>query len=112
MTLEREALYERINQRVDLMMEQGLLQEIDGLMKKNYSKNLQSMKAIGYKEWFDYYHGTQTLEETLELIKKNSRNYAKRQYTWFNNQIPVKWFNVNLENFDQTIKTVINDLER
>ncbi|WP_279160992.1 tRNA (adenosine(37)-N6)-dimethylallyltransferase MiaA [Thomasclavelia cocleata] len=112
LTLEREALYERINQRVDLMMEQGLLQEIDGLMKKNYSKNLQSMKAIGYKEWFDYYQGTQTLEETLELIKKNSRNYAKRQYTWFNNQIPVKWFNVNLENFDQTIKTVINDLER
>ncbi|WP_286077613.1 tRNA (adenosine(37)-N6)-dimethylallyltransferase MiaA, partial [Thomasclavelia cocleata] len=107
LTLEREALYERINQRVDLMMEQGLLQEIDGLMKKNYSKNLQSMKAIGYKEWFDYYQGTQTLEETLELIKKNSRNYAKRQYTWFNNQIPVKWFNVNLENFDQTIKTVI-----
>ena len=112
LTLEREALYERINQRVDLMMEQGLLQEIDGLMKKNYSKNLQSMKAIGYKEWFDYYQGTQTLVETLELIKKNSRNYAKRQYTWFNNQIPVKWFNVNLENFDQTIKTVINDLER
>ncbi|WP_281518297.1 tRNA (adenosine(37)-N6)-dimethylallyltransferase MiaA [Thomasclavelia cocleata] len=112
LTLEREALYERINQRVDLMMEQDLLQEIDGLMKKNYSKNLQSMKAIGYKEWFDYYQGTQTLEETLELIKKNSRNYAKRQYTWFNNQIPVKWFNVNLENFDQTIKTVINDLER
>ncbi len=112
LTLEREALYERINQRVDLMMEQGLFQEIDGLMKKNYSKSLQSMKAIGYKEWFDYYQGTQTLEETLELIKKNSRNYAKRQYTWFNNQIPVKWFNVNLENFDQTIKTVINDLER
>lgn len=112
LTLEREALYERINQRVDLMMEQGLLQEIDALMKKNYSNNLQSMKAIGYKEWFDYYKGIQTLEETLELIKKNSRNYAKRQYTWFNNQIPVKWFNVNLEDFNQTIKTVINDLER
>lgn len=110
LTLERDVLYERINQRVDLMMKQGLLQEINGLMKKNYLNNLQSMKAIGYKEWFDYYKGVQTLEETLELIKKNSRNYAKRQYTWFNNQIPVKWFNVNLNDFNETIKTVIREL--
>lgn len=112
LTLEREVLYERINQRVDSMMKQGLLQEIDDLMKKNYSNNLQSMKAIGYKEWFNYYKGIQTLDETLELIKKNSRNYAKRQYTWFNNQTPVKWFGVNLEDFNQTIKAVISDLER
>ena len=112
LTLEREVLYERINQRVDLMMKQGLLQEIDDLMKKKYSNNLQSMKAIGYKEWFNYYKGIQTLDETLELIKKNSRNYAKRQYTWFNNQTPVKWFEVNLEDFNQTIKAVISDLER
>lgn len=112
LTLEREVLYERINQRVDSMMKQGLLQEIDDLMKKNYSNNLQSMKAIGYKEWFNYYKGIQTLDETLELIKKNSRNYAKRQYTWFNNQTPVKWFEVNLEDFNQTIKAVISDLER
>lgn len=70
LTLEREVLYERINQRVDLMMKQGLLQEIDDLMKKKYSNNLQSMKAIGYKEWFNYYKGIQTLDETLELIKK------------------------------------------
>ena len=112
LTLEREVLYERINQRVDSMMKQGLLQEIDDLMKKNYSNNLQSMKAIGYKEWFNYYKGIQTLDETLELIKKNSRNYAKRQYTWFNNQTPVKWFEVNLEDFNQTIKSVISDLER
>lgn len=112
LTLEREVLYERINQRVDSMMKQGLLQEIDDLMKKNYSNNLQSMKAIGYKEWFNYYKGIQTLDETLESIKKNSRNYAKRQYTWFNNQTPVKWFEVNLEDFNQTIKAVISDLER
>ena len=89
LTLERDVLYERINQRVDLMMEQGLYQEIEKLMKKNYSSSLQSMKAIGYKEWFAYFQGNQSLEETLELIKKNSRNYAKRQYTWFNNQLPV-----------------------
>ena len=70
LTLERESLYQRIDQRVDLMMEQGLLQEIDGLMKKNYTREMQSMKAIGYKEWFAYYQGTQTLDETLELIKR------------------------------------------
>ena len=69
------------------------------------------MKAIWYKEWFSYYQGTQTLDETLELIKKNSRNYAKRQYTWFNNQVPVIWFNVNLNNFNETINAVISELE-
>lgn len=111
LTLKRDILYERINQRVDLMMEQGLFQEINDLMKKNYSPELQSMKAIGYKEWFAYFKGEQSLEETLELIKKNSRNYAKRQYTWFNNQVPVKWFEVNLNNFDKTIEAVINDLK-
>lgn len=110
LTLDRDILYDRINQRVDLMMEQGLLQEIDELMKKNYSPALQSMKAIGYKEWFAYYQGHQSLEETLELIKKNSRNYAKRQYTWFNNQLPVKWYKVNLNDFNDTIKTVIDDI--
>ena len=110
LTLERDVLYERINQRVDLMMEQGLYQEIEKLMKKNYSSSLQSMKAIGYKEWFAYFQGNQSLEETLELIKKNSRNYAKRQYTWFNNQLPVEWFKVNLNDFDETINMVIADL--
>ena len=111
LTLERDILYERINQRVDLMMKQGLYQEIEKLMKKNYSSSLQSMKAIGYKEWFAYFQGNQSLEETLELIKKNSRNYAKRQYTWFNNQLPVIWFNVNLNDFDETINMVIDDLK-
>lgn len=111
LTLERSTLYERINQRVDKMMEQGLLQEIDDLMKKEYAPELQSMKAIGYKEWFGYYQGHQSLQETLELIKKNSRNYAKRQYTWFNNQVPVRWFDVNLDDFNETIEAVINDLK-
>lgn len=111
LTLDREILYERINQRVDLMMKQGLFQEIEGLMKKNYSNNLQSMKAIGYKEWFAYYQGKQSLEETIELIKKNSRNYAKRQYTWFNNQMPVKWFTCNLNDFNETVEMVVTYLK-
>lgn len=112
LTLPRDVLYERINMRVDKMMVAGLAKEIDEIMKKNYSSELQSMKAIGYKEWFAYYQGKQSLEETLELIKKNSRNYAKRQYTWFNNQMPVNWFEVNLNNFDETIEQVVNEIEQ
>lgn len=111
LTLPRDILYQRINQRVDEMMAQGLLAEIDQLMKKGYSSDLQSMKAIGYKEWFAYYQGIQSLEETIELIKKHSRNYAKRQYTWFNNQVPVEWFDVDLANFDNTVKNVISYIE-
>lgn len=112
LTLPRDVLYERINERVDLMMNQGLLQEIEMLMRMNLSPELQSMKAIGYKEWFAYYQGNQNLEETIELIKKNSRNYAKRQYTWFNNQVPVKWFDVNLNDFDDTVNNVIKYLNK
>ena len=111
LTLPRGILYQRINQRVDEMMAQGLLAEIDQLMKKGYSSDLQSMKAIGYKEWFAYYQGIQSLEETIELIKNPSRNYAKRQYTWFNNQVPVEWFDVDLANFDNTVKNVISYIE-
>lgn len=112
LTLPRDVLYKRINERVDSMMNQGLLQEIEMLMKMNLSPELQSMKAIGYKEWFAYYQGNQNLEETIELIKKNSRNYAKRQYTWFNNQVPVKWFDVNLNDFDDTVNNVIKYLNK
>ena len=93
------------------MVQQGLLNEIDMLMKKNLSADLQSMKAIGYKEWFAYYQGVQDFDETIELIKKNSRNYAKRQYTWFNNQMPVKWFDVNLIDFNVTVEEVIKYLK-
>ena len=70
------------------------------------------MKAIGYKEWFAYYDKKQTLQETIELIKKHSRNYAKRQYTWFNNQVPVNWFTVNLDDFDSTVDEVKGYLKK
>ena len=72
----------------------------------------QILKAINsYKELYDYFDGKISLEEAKDLIKKRSRHYAKRQYTWFNNQMDVKWFNVNFENFDNTIKEVENYLD-
>ena len=80
---DRERLYERINERVDMMMREGLCDEVRRLMDMGYSPALNSMKAIGYKEIIDYFNGMCSLEEAAEAIKQNSRRYAKRQLTWF-----------------------------
>lgn len=102
LTTNREKLYEVINKRVDKMFDDGLIDEVKKLYKDNkYSKILN--RAIGYKEVISYLNEEITLEEAKELIKKNSRHYAKRQYTWFNNKMDIKWFNVNYENFAETI---------
>ena len=107
LTIERTLLYERINHRVDIMMENGLESEVKKLYDLGYNSSMQSMKGIGYKEWFDYFDGYVTKEEVSEKIKKNSRNYAKRQYTWFKNQFDMNWFDVNLDDFDQTVLSVL-----
>ena len=83
--MDRARLYERINKRVDIMINEGLLNEINQLLKQGITFDNQCMKAIGYKEWKDYFDKKLTLEQTIELIKKNTRNYAKRQITWFKN---------------------------
>lgn len=80
---ERETLYERIDKRVEIMFDEGLMDEFLSLVKKGYNHKLNSMQAIGYKELFAYYRGLCSLDEAKELIKKHSRNYAKRQLTWF-----------------------------
>ena len=80
---EREVLYQRINKRVDVMMEQGLLEEVKNLYP---NKHLNALNTVGYKELFDFTDGKITLEEAVNLIKQNSRRYAKRQLTWFNHQ--------------------------
>ncbi|MBF0780224.1 MULTISPECIES: tRNA (adenosine(37)-N6)-dimethylallyltransferase MiaA [unclassified Granulicatella] len=92
LTTCREYLYERINQRVDMMMEQGLLQEAEWLFNQHYPDNTQSLKAIGYKELFPYLQQEATLEDCVEVLKRNSRRYAKRQLTWFRNRMSVRWF--------------------
>ena len=80
---ERELLYQRINKRVDIMMEQGFLEEVKNLYP---NKHLNALNTVGYKELFDFTDGKITLEEAVNLIKQNSRRYAKRQLTWFNHQ--------------------------
>ena len=108
-TTDRDNLYEIINKRVDQMVDNGLLTEVKSFYdNKDYSKAI--MTAIGYKELYPYFDGKISLEEALNSIKTNSRRFAKRQYTFFNNQFDMEWFNVNYDNIDETIKNIIDYL--
>ncbi len=105
LTCDRNILYERINNRVDEMLREGLIDEVKEFYEKKINSKALST-AIGYKELYKYFDGEITLDEAKDLIKKNSRHYAKRQYTWFNNQMDIAWFNVDFNNFNNTIKEV------
>lgn len=111
LTTERDILYERINLRVDKMMEEGLLEEVESL-KDYYNKSRVLNTAIGYKEFYDYFYNKKDLYTVINEIKQNSRRYAKRQYTFFNHQMDVNWFNVNFNNFDETIKIIEEFLKK
>lgn len=110
LTTDRDILYNRINQRVDEMFNEGLISEVEYLINK-YGKTNVLKRAIGYKEVIDYFDEKISLEECIELIKKSSRHYAKRQYTWFNNKMNINWFNVNFNDFNKTYEEVIKYLE-
>ena len=101
---DRETLYKMLDKRVDSMFNEGLLTEAERLYKMNL-KNYTNI--IGYRELNEYFNGNISLDKAKELIKRNTRRYAKRQFTWFNNQMKdIKWFNVNYDNFHDTIKEV------
>ena len=102
MNMNREELYDRINQRVDIMMKEGLLDEVKSLRPHNHLKSLQT---VGYSELFHFLNGENTLEFAVEKIKQHSRNYAKRQITWFKNQSDYTWVDSN-EAFDSIIKKI------
>ena len=95
LVMNRAKLYERINQRVDAMIERGLLNEVKSLLDKGYTRNMVSMQGLGYKEIIDYYQGRLTLEEAIYKLKQETRRYAKRQLTWFRAQKGVKWINID-----------------
>ena len=111
LTTDRDTLYEKINNRVDKMIEDGLLEEVKNLYdKKINSKAINT--GIGYKELYKYFDKEITLEEAIDLIKKNSRHYAKRQYTFFKNQFKdIKWYQTNYLDFNKTVNEVINDIK-
>ena len=110
LTTDREILYNRINERVEKMINEGLIQEVRKFYDDSiYDKPL--INGIGYKELYQYFNNEISLEEAIDKIKKNSRHYAKRQYTFFNNQIPVVWFNVSFNDFNKTIEKVSNYID-
>ena len=105
LTTNRDNLYSIIDKRVDKMVELGLINEVEQLYNSNiFTRSITT--AIGYKELYLYFDNKITLEESIELIKKNTRHYAKRQYTWFNNKFDMNWFDVDFDNFDKTILEV------
>ena len=111
LTTERERLYQMINQRVDKMMENGLLSEVeDFYYKKIQTKPLLS--GIGYKELYEYLDKKVSLEEAVESIKKNSRRYAKRQYTFFRHQLPVYWIETNYQDFNLTVENAAKYIDK
>lgn len=107
LTTSRDILYDRINKRVDLMINNGLVDEVLSL-KCDYNNSRVLNTAIGYKEFYDYLYNNKSLFEVVSEIKKDSRRFAKRQYTFFNHQMNVEWFMVNFDDFTKTIDEVEN----
>lgn len=104
---DRQVLYDRINLRVDIMFDNGLLKEVQSLMDKGYTKEMTSMKAIGYKEVIDYFDGVYSLEEAREKIQHGSRRYAKRQITWFKRYEDALWIDLDtVVDLDDQIKQI------
>ena len=111
LTTNRDLLYERINKRVDIMIENGLLDEINSL-KDKYMDSRVLNTGIGYKEFYEYLYSNKSLERVITEIKQDSRRFAKRQYTFFNHQFKTKWFDVNFDNFNETIDDVVDYIKK
>lgn len=110
---ERAHLYERINQRVDAMIEEGLVSEVKALKDKGYTKDMVSMQGLGYKEMFDYLEGECTLEEAIYRIKRDTRHFAKRQITWFKREKNVIWIDKKACDYDEkkVLSTMLTYME-
>jgi tRNA dimethylallyltransferase len=111
LTMDREKLYERINARVEIMLSEGLLEEVNWLHKQGL-RDCQSIQAIGYKEVYDYLDGKVSFDDAVESLKQNSRRYAKRQLTWFRNKMDVKWFDMtNVADLSKKINEISQYVE-
>lgn len=109
LTAKRDIVYQRINERVEEMLKKGLLEEVTSL-KPYYKTSRVLNTAIGYKEFTKYFTKEKELTNVIEDIKKNSRHYAKRQYTFFNHQFKTVWYETNFKDFNETITKVYNDI--
>ncbi|MFO7447124.1 MAG: tRNA (adenosine(37)-N6)-dimethylallyltransferase MiaA [Ignavibacteriaceae bacterium] len=109
----RDKLYQNIEQRVDDMITGGLLIEVQNLIEKGYNKTLNALNTVGYKEIISYLDGEISLERAVELIKRNTRRYAKRQLTWFRADERIKWFDVNSkDDLDNIADTIVKNLQQ
>lgn len=104
---ERQALYRRIEDRVDEMIAAGLVQEVEDIQRRGYSSALNSLQTVGYQEIFSYLHGQLTRDQAIELIKQNSRRYAKRQLTWFRRDPRVHWFSLSQAEPDEILTSAL-----
>ena len=102
----RERLYERIDARVDAMLQEGLVEEVSGLAKKGYTKDMVSMQGLGYKEILSYLDGSYTLDEAVYILRRDTRHFAKRQLTWFKREKDVIW--VNKQDFHYEENEILN----
>lgn len=109
LTMDRELLYERINKRIDHMIEHGLINEVSYFYEQGL-KDAQSMKAIGYKEFIPYFQNEKFLKESVELLKRNSRRYAKRQFTWFKNKMDIDWYDINEQTKEEKFQIILRDI--
>ncbi|MCK4847132.1 MAG: tRNA (adenosine(37)-N6)-dimethylallyltransferase MiaA [Deltaproteobacteria bacterium] len=106
---DRSVLYGGINARVDAMMEAGLLEEVEGLLDAGFGRELKSMQTLGYKEMAGYIAGELNLGEATELLKKNTRNFAKRQITWFGKDAAIKWFDVEDDSYHGKVSELVGE---
>lgn len=107
---DRSKLYERIEKRIDIMLQRGLVDEVKGLMKMGYDKGTTAMQGIGYKEILSYLKGECTLEETIYILKRDTRHYAKRQITWFRRLEKIFWLDVDENtNFEELAEKIIQE---
>jgi len=107
---DREVLYRRIEERVDELIEDGLIEEVKSILEDGYNKNLNSLNTVGYKEIISFLENEITLDRTIELIKRNTRHYAKRQLTWFKADERINWFNISsLKDIDNLTYQIKNN---
>ncbi len=104
--MDRKTLYNRIENRVDKMLEQGLVEEVKGLLARGYSPALTSMQGLGYKEIILYLTGKLSLEEAVSLLKKNTRHFAKRQFTWFDKDDNIRWIDVGKKETEEVVTEI------
>ena len=113
LTHDRQVLYERIEKRIDQMIDHGLISEVDNLLKKGYDSSLVSMQGLGYKELIPYLQKKCTLDEAIYVLKRDTRHFAKRQLTWFRRERNVRWLDKSLVSSDEDIlKEILNTIDR